>query len=296
MDLYGLRYEGPIYRPPSEALSLLVQATVGCPHNRCTFCTVYKKGPRFHFRPLEDIKEDLRRAGEALGDSVRTVFFPSGNTIHMPTDEQAKMYRYTREIFPGVERITIYASAQFIVKKGADGMKKLAEAGLDRMHVGLESGDDVVLKRVKKGSTAARQVEAGKLAKDAGIELSEYILLGIGGRDRTKEHVEGTVKVLNEIDPDFIRLRTFLPKINTPILREIDDGTFEVLSPHEVLAETRDIIKGLNVASELTSDHYTNYISVDGRMPVDREKMLRVVEKALKRPEGSFRKVYIGCE
>ncbi len=296
MDLYGLRYEGPIYRPPSEALSLLVQATVGCPHNRCTFCTVYKKGPRFHFRPLEDIKEDIRRAGEALGDSVRTVFFPSGNTIHMPTDEQAKMYRYTREIFPGVERITIYASAQFIVKKGADGMKKLAEAGLDRMHVGLESGDDVVLKRVKKGSTAARQVEAGKLAKDAGIELSEYILLGIGGRDRTKEHVEGTVKVLNEIDPDFIRLRTFLPKINTPILEEIDDGTFEVLSSHEVLAETRDIIKGLNVASELTSDHYTNYISVDGRMPEDRGRMLRVVEKALKRPESSFRKVYIGCE
>jgi radical SAM superfamily enzyme YgiQ (UPF0313 family) len=296
MAAYGLRYEGPIYRPPSEALSLLVQATIGCPHNRCTFCTVYKKGPKFSFRPLEDIKEDLRRAREALGPDVRTVFFPSGNTIHMPTDDQAEMYRYTRELFPDLERITIYASAQFIVKKGAEGMKALAEAGLDRMHVGLESGDDIVLKRVKKGSTAEKQIEAGKLTKDAGIQLSEYVLLGIGGRDRTKEHVEGTVRVLNAIDPDFIRLRTFLPKINTPILKDIDDGTFEVLSPHEVLTETRDMIRALDVTSELTSDHYTNYVSVDGRMPGDREKMLAVLEKALKKPESSYRKVYIGCE
>ena len=197
MELYGLRYEGPIYRPPSEALSLLVQATIGCPHNRCTFCMVYKNGPKFKVRPVEDIKEDLRRARKALGTRVRTVFFPSGNTIIMKTPDLAEICRYTRELFPKLERITIYASSQFIARKGPEDMKVLAEAGLTRMHVGLESGDDEVLTRVKKGSTAEKQIEAGKIAMEAGIQLSEYVLLGIGGKERTREHVEGTVRVLN---------------------------------------------------------------------------------------------------
>ncbi len=296
MHFPGLRYEGPIYRPPSEAGSLLIQATVGCPHNKCTFCMVYKKGPGFRVRPVEDISEDLRRARDALGDSVRTVFFPSGNTIIMKTDDLAEICRYTRELFPGLERITIYASAQFICRKGADGMKRLAEAGLSRLHVGLESGDDVILERVRKGSTLAQQIEAGMICKAAGIELSEYVMLGIGGKERTEEHIAATAAVLNRIDPDWIRLRTFLPKINTPILEDIDAGQFHVLSPHEVLKETCDLIGGLDVTGMVTSDHYTNYVNVQGRMPGDRDRMLGSVMKALQRDESCFRPVYVGME
>jgi len=296
MRFLGLRYEGPIYRPPSEAHSLLVQATIGCPHNLCTFCMVYKNGPKFRIRPVEDIKEDLRRAHQQLGDSVKTLFFPSGNTIIMKTEDLAEICRYARELFPGLDRITIYASAQYIFRKKLDDMKILAEAGLSRVHVGLESGDDKILKRIRKGCTSEMQIEAGKITKEAGIELSEYVVLGIGGKERTGEHISETVRVLNEINPHVIRLRTFLPKINTPILKEIESDDFKVLSPYEALEETRQLIEGLQVTSRITSDHYTNYIDVHGTLPEDREKMLETLEKAMKRKESSFRSLYIGTQ
>lgn len=291
-----LRYTGPIYRPPSEANSLLVQTTIGCPWNKCTFCMVYKKGPKFKIRPVKEIKEDLLWAKKNYGSSVKTVFFPSGNTIIMKTDDFVEILKYTRKLFPYLKRVTIYGSSQYIVQKGLVDLKKIAKAGLSRMHVGLESGDDITLKRVKKGSTKDTQIKAGKLVKKAGIELSEYIILGLGGKERTKEHIEDTVKVLNKIDPDFIRIRTFLPKMNTPILEEIRSGAFQILSPIEVLQETYTLIKELKVTSQVYSDHYTNYIHVNGRLPEDKDTMLQSIEIALKRDENSFREVYIGIE
>ncbi len=291
-----MRYEGPIYRPPSEANSLLVQATIGCPWNKCTFCMVYKKGPKFRIRPVEEIKEDIRHASERVGYTVRTIFFPSGNTIIMKTEDLAEICRYAYETFSSLERITTYGSTQYICRKGLDGMKELAEAGLSRIHVGLESGDDAVLERVRKGSTSAQQVEAGRITKTSGIELSEYVVLGLGGRERTKEHIAGTVNALNRIDPDFIRLRTLLPKINTPLLEDIDNGKFELLSPHDVLKETHDLISNLDVTGFVASDHYTNYIDVSGRMPKDRDKMLRALERAMQKPASEFRPVYVGAE
>jgi radical SAM superfamily enzyme YgiQ (UPF0313 family) len=175
-------------------------------------------------------------------------------------------------------------------------MKTLAEAGLSRIHLGLESGDDTVLERVKKGSTAAEQVEAGQITMEVGMQLSEYVVLGLGGKERTKEHIEGTVQVLNQIDPDFIRLRTLLPKMNTPILNDIESGEFEVLSPHGILREIRALISGLEVTSRITSDHYTNYLGVTGSMPVDKDRMLQAIEEALERDEASYRPVYVGSE
>jgi radical SAM superfamily enzyme YgiQ (UPF0313 family) len=296
MQVPGLKYEGPVYRPPSEASSLLIQATVGCPWNRCTFCMVYKKGPKFRIRPVEEIKKEITLSSAFLGDRVRTLFFPSGNSIAIPTRDLAEMCRFALETFPNLERITVYGSSRFIVKKGLEDMKELSGAGLSRIHVGLESGDDLVLERVKKGSTAAEQVEAGGITMKAGIEVSEYVVLGLGGKERTKEHIVGTVDVLNKINPDFIRLRTFLPKVNTPILKEIESGEFEVLSPYEVLREVRALIEGLDVTSRVTSDHYTNYIGVGGKLPDERGKMLAAIDQALDRPESSFRPLYVGTE
>ena len=291
-----MRYEGPIYRPPSEADSLLIQATVGCPHNKCTFCMVYKKGPPFRVRPVREIEEDLDQAGRVYGPGVRTLFFPAGNTIAMPTDDLANICAYAHSIFPKLERITTYGSSRYVHRKGKDDLRKLKENGLLRIHVGLESGDDDVLRRIKKGTDSVEQTQAGLWVKEAGIELSEYVILGIGGKERTKEHAEATARVLSAINPDFIRLRTFLPKVNTLLLHQIKKGQFQIVSPHEVLRETMQIIENLDVTSQITSDHYTNYVDIHGRLPDDRKEMLKVLDEAMKRDESSFRPVYVGIQ
>lgn len=291
-----MRYEGPIYRPPSEADSLLIQATVGCPHNKCTFCMVYKKGPPFRVRPVREIEEDLDQAGRVYGPGVRTLFFPAGNTIAMPTDDLANICAYAHSIFPKLERITTYGSSRYVHRKGKDDLRKLKENGLLRIHVGLESGDDDVLRRIKKGTDSVEQTQAGLWVREAGIELSEYVILGIGGKERTKEHAEATARVLSAINPDFIRLRTFLPKVNTLLLHQIKKGQFQILSPHEVLRETMQIIENLDVTSQITSDHYTNYVDIHGRLPDDRKEMLKVLDEAMKRDESSFRPVYVGMQ
>ncbi|QTA90040.1 radical SAM protein [Desulfonema magnum] len=289
-----MRYEGPIYRPPSEANSLLIQATAGCPHNRCTFCMIYKNGPRFKIRKNKDIKEDISEAREIYGEYVRTLFFPAGNTIAMKTDDLCEICSFARKTFPHLERITVYGSSQFIHKKGLEDLKRLAEAGLSRIHVGLESGDDVILKRIRKGTHSLQQTEAGKWIMEAGMELSMYVILGIGGKDRTEPHAIETAKVLNNVEPDFIRLRTLVPKINTPLLEEIEKGEFQPLGPHEVLKETGLLIENLEARSYLASDHYTNYINLEGRLPREKTKFLEQINMSLKRDESSFRPFFIG--
>ncbi len=291
-----MRYEGPIYRPPSEADSLLIQATVGCPHNKCTFCMVYKKGPPFRVRPVREIEEDLDHAKRVYGPAVRTLFFPAGNTIAMPTGDLIRICSYACTIFPHLKRITTYGSSKYIHQKGLSDLIRLKQSGLSRIHVGLESGDDEILRRIKKGTDSVEQIEAGVWVREAGIELSEYVILGIGGKERTKEHADETARVLSAINPDFIRMRTFLPKINTLLLHQIKKGQFQVLSPHEVLKETRHIIENLQVTSQITSDHYTNYVDIHGRLPDDREEMLKAIDEAMKRDDSLFRPVYVGTQ
>jgi len=237
-----LRYEGPIYRPPSEANSLLIQATVGCPHNRCSFCMIYKKGPRFRVRPVSEICKDIDEAFDLYGVNVRSLFFPAGNTIAMPTGDLAAICRHSKMKFPELQRITVYGSSHYIVQKGLPDMRLLQESGLSRIHVGLESGDDTILKRVKKGTNAIEQIQAGQIIKQAGIQLSEYVILGLGGTERSTEHALKTAEAINAIEPDFLRLRTLVPKINTLLLHQINKGLFQLLSPHQVLQEIRLLI------------------------------------------------------
>ncbi len=289
-----MKYEGPIYRPPSEADSLLIQATVGCPHNRCTFCLVYKNGIKYKVREVEEIKADIKEAADDYGQHVRTLFFPAGNSIAMKTDQLVKICRYSKESFPNLERITVYGSSQYIVKKGAEEMKQLADAGLSRIHVGLESGDDEILKRIKKGVTSQKQIDAGKYVMDAGIGLSLYVILGIGGVEKSESHALETARVLNQIEPDFIRLRTFVPKKNTPLLQDVMNKSFKMLGPHGILRETQLLIDRLTANSYLTSDHYTNYINIEGKLPDDKEAMSIKIRNALNQDESSFRSFFIG--
>ncbi len=291
-----MRYEGPIYRPPSEADSLLIQATIGCPHNRCTFCMVYKNGPKYRVRPVGDVKEDILEASQNSGSHVRTLFLPAGNTIAMKTEGLAEICRFARATFPTLERITVYGSSQFIHKKGLERLEQLARAGLGRIHVGLESGDDVTLKQVRKGTHAQQQIEAGRWAMAAGIELSLYVILGIAGQERTGEHAQETARVINEISPDFVRLRTFVPKINTPLLQDVMEERFTMLTPHGVLRETAALLEALEISTRLTSDHYTNYINLCGSLPHDKPRLLREICDALKQDESEYRPFFVGTQ
>ncbi|MBM9511870.1 radical SAM protein [Desulfogranum marinum] len=289
-----MHYEGPIYRPPSEADSLLIQATVGCPHNKCTFCMVYKNGPPFKVRPVAAICKDMEQAAQEYGAKVSTLFFPAGNTIAMKTKDLCTICEHAYQLFPKLERITVYGSFQYIHAKGLEELQQLVHAGLTRIHVGLESGDDEILRRICKGTNSTQQIEAGQWVMRAGMELSLYAMLGIGGKERTMQHAAATAKVLDAIEPTFIRLRTFLPKKDTPLLEDILNHKFSMLGPHEVLLETKKMLEQLNASSLLTSDHYTNYINLEGKLPSAKPLLINQIDQALQRAETTFRPVYIG--
>ena len=291
-----MRYEGPIYRPPSEADSLLVQATVGCPHNKCTFCMVYKKGPLFRVRPVKEICEDIDEACDLYGGKVTSLFFPAGNSIAMPTRDLSAICRYGKTKFRDLQRITVYGSSQYIARKGLADLVALKDAGLRRIHVGLESGDDDILRKVKKGTNASEQITAGKLVKAAAIELSEYVILGLGGLERSEKHALKTAEAINEIEPDFVRLRTLVPKINTLLLHEIKKNRFQLLSPYQVLREARLLLENLQCRTILTSDHYTNYLDLSGNLPENKDRLLARIDQALNWEPERFRPFFIGTQ
>ena len=267
---------------------MLIQATIGCPHNRCAFCAMYKNKP-FRIRPVSEIKEDIRSAKEYYGDDVDTMFFPDGNTIIMRTEQLEEIFSYACEVFPRLERITLYGSARFMNMKTPEELARLKKAGLTRIHSGMESGDEVTLALIDKGADAAALIEAGRKVRSAGIELSEYIMIGVGGRERTREHAAESARVLNAIEPDFIRLRTFMPMPGTVLYTKWRQGDFGLLRPHEALTETAGFIEGLETSSMLYSDHPSNYAYVNGHIPEDKQAMLAVIAKLLTLPETSFR-------
>ncbi len=284
-----MRYEGLVYRPPSEAGSLIIQATVGCPHNKCAFCTMYE-GKKFKIRPVADIKEDLDMAKDYYGEGIKSVFFADGNTIIMKTHQLIDIFTYTRELFPYLERITLYGSNRFINLKSAADFKLLQQNGLSRLHCGLETGDNEVLKHINKGFTAEEAIEAGRKVIEAGIDLSEYIIVGVGGRERWQEHAINSAKVLNQINPHFIRLRTFLPIPGSLMYERYKRGEFTLLSPHEALRETKLFIQHLEgIDSLLLSDHTSNHWDVHGQLPGDKDKMFKAIDHALTIKESRFR-------
>ena len=284
-----MRYEGTVYRPPSEAYSLLIQASIGCPHNKCTFCTMYKN-TKFRLRSVTEIKEDLLAAQNYYGSFIESLFFPDGNTIIMKTDQLVEIFEYARFLFPHLQRITVYGSARFVNKKSQEDIMRIKEAGLTRVHMGMESGDDEVLRRICKGATADEVVAAGIKLKNAGIDVSEYYLVGVGGEELTKQHAINSAQALSQFSPDFIRLRTFVPIPGTPLNADCESGLFKLLSPHQALREIRLLIENLNCQGTMVlSDHYSNYWDIKGRLPEDKEKMLKEIDYALTIDESKFR-------
>ena len=273
-------YDFPPYRPPSEANSLLLRVTRGCPWNRCTFCSLYKNIP-FERRPLEEIFEDIETARALYQDETRSVFIGDSNSILIKTEDFIQILSALYQAFLGIERVTSYARAKTICKKTPEDLARLRQAGLSRLHVGLESGDRELLSLMQKGATPEEMVAAGQRAKAAGFEYSLYVLLGIGGEERWEQHAQGTADVLNRIDPHFIRVRTFIPQPGCSLYEEMKAETFRKAGHETILREQRALIEALDITSTYLSDHLSNYIPVNGKLPEDKQRMLAVIDEAL---------------
>ncbi|MCT4543854.1 MAG: radical SAM protein [Vallitalea sp.] len=289
-----MRYQGIIYRPPSEFDSLIVQATIGCPHNKCSFCNMYSDRT-FRFRPLEDIIQDLELGRAHYGKDVEKIFFSDGNTILMKTNDLLTLLHHCSKLFPNLKRVTMYGSAQYINLKTLDELIKLKEAGLSRVHCGMESGDDEVLKLMNKGFTRDEMYKAGTLIKKANIQLSLYYIVGLGGINLSKNHAINSSKLINEINPDFIRLRTLIPFENTRLYTLCNENKFEVLNGHDALNETKIFIENLdNITSYFLSDHISNHCKVNGKLPEDKTKILKELEYAASLDLSNFRNPKFG--
>ena len=280
--------EGVVYRPPSEAGSLIVQATIGCPHNRCAFCGMYD-GVRFRAKPHEDVVADLDRALELYGSGVRTLFLADGNTAALPTARLIAIGEAARERFPTLERITMYGSAKFLTKKSGDDWRRIAAAGITRVHSGLESGDAATLDAIDKGVTPEEAVVAFRHVVASGIELSVYVMVGVAGVERWREHADQTAAVLNAAPPTFVRLRTFVPIPGTRWFERWHEGGLTLLSAHEAVREVRRLVEQLRGPTEIVSDHISNFLDVRGRIPEDRDTLLAMIDEALEWPLDRFR-------
>jgi len=244
------------------------------------------KEERFEIKSVEEIKKDIDAAHAFYGSDIRRVFVGDSDSLVMKTRDLCEVLRYLYEQFPNIERVTSYARAKTIRRKKVEDLITLREAGLTRLHVGLETGDGKLLKFIKKGATPEQMIEGGLKALKAGFELSLYVLLGIGGEDQSQAHALGTAKVLNAVDPHFIRVRTLVPYPGTPIFEQISEGIFTPASPKTILKETLMLVENLNVHSEFLSDHISNLVDLNGRLPDDQPKMIATMREILSEIEA----------
>jgi len=280
---FGLRrgdYDFPPFRPPSEADSLLLRVTRGCPWNRCAFCSMYKT-IKFEIRDLEEILSDIQLAKDLYGERVKTVFIGDSNSLIVKTNQLIQILNSIHSSFPHVQRVTSYARAKTLAKKPIEDLEKIFKAGLTKLHVGLETGDRELLKEIEKGATPEEMIEAGRKAKRAGFQYSLYVLLGIGGEENWERHARGTAEVLNQIDPYFIRVRTFIPQPHSPLYDAMVESRFQLASLETILKETKLLLQELDVSSQFLSDHISNLLPLHGKLPEEKGRMVQMIEDAL---------------
>jgi radical SAM superfamily enzyme YgiQ (UPF0313 family) len=287
MHEYFSEYDFPPYRPPNEANSALIRITRGCPWNRCEFCFMYRD-TKFKIKPLEEVKKDVKKARQIYRAAQSIFLGDSDNLVHKQLPE---IVAFIRETFPDIKRVTAYARAKTILSRKTEFLTAVRKAGLDRLHIGLESGDAIVLEWLCKGVTPEEAIEAGRKAKEAGFEVNFYVISGAGGKERWREHALNSARVLNNIGPEFIRLRSLTIKEGTPLKEKLDKGEFVITPPLERLKEVQLFIKTLDLKGcFLASDHMTNFLwagnaifyrGVAGDLPNDKKVMLKTLSKAL---------------
>jgi len=247
------------------------------------------KQTRFERRPIEEIIKDIETAGKFYGPGAPTVFIGDSNSLILEAGILEKILNHIYENFPRTQRVTSYARARTLCKKPMEHLRRVRKAGLNRLHIGLETGDHDLLKEIRKGATPDQMVEGCIRAKEVGFEVSLYVLAGIGGEKKWRQHAEGTADVLNRVDPHFIRIRTYVPTPLSSLSEGVQEGEFELASPETIMREQRRLVELLDVSSEYLSDHVSNYVPVNGKLPKDKPRMLETVDHALedlKKDEG----------
>lgn len=277
----GMHYEGMIIRPPSEADSILLQVTLGCSHNKCAFCGAYKE-KRFTIKDDSIIDADIDYAAENLR-FMRRVFLIDGDALIIPQARLVRILTRIRERMPWIQRIGIYANAKGILRKTPEELAVLRELGLGIAYFGLESGDAEVLRDMKKGHAPERMIEAGQRIREAGIKLSVMVILGLAGRgERSLEHARATGEALSAIDPNYVGVLTLMLYPNTEVSARVKAGTFELLSPREMLRELREMLYHTNMTRGLFfANHASNYLPLKVKMPADKAKALESLDNAL---------------
>jgi radical SAM superfamily enzyme YgiQ (UPF0313 family) len=276
-----MRYEGNIFRPPSEADSLLIQATVGCSHNRCTFCAMYRD-KRFRVRPVEEVIEDVRQAASYCGPGVRRVFICDGDALVLPQRYLLRLLDALAESFPELARVGIYANARDILRRTDEELRELVRRRLGICYLGMESGSDRVLESIDKGATAAEMAGAVQQAMAAGMKVSVIYLLGLGGRDGWREHAVESARCVSQMNPNYLSALTVTLVPGTPLFERERRGEFELPSPEEFAAELKLFLENVEVkATVFRSNHASNYVPLAGRLPRDRARLIAELDAAI---------------
>lgn len=280
-----MHYEGSIIRPPSEADSIILQATVGCAYNRCTFCAAYKE-KRFRIKQFEEIEQDLDFAAKYCRRQ-KTLFLADGDALVIPQDKLVKILTEIRRRLPWVRRVSLYGNCRDILARTREQLTVLKNLGLGRIYMGLESGHDLTLDAIRKGVTPEDMIRAGQRVRQANIFLSVSCLLGIAGRKCSLAHARETALVLNRMQPSQIAVLTLMPMENTELGQRIRDGERVLPSQQELFSELRCLVAGLGpIRTQFQANHASNYFNLNGRLPKDKERFLQIIDRAL---DGTLR-------
>lgn len=277
-----MRYEGTLYRPPSEADAFILQATIGCSWNHCTYCDMYRDKPDFRVRPVEESLADLATAARTHAAAVEKVFVADGDALVMDLAHWEPILEACRRLFPNLRRVSCYAMARNILEKPEADLRRLRELGLSLLYIGPESGDDTTLKKIAKGSTAAEHVEAARRARAANLELSAIFLLGAGGTERSAEHAAASAELATAMDPNYLAALTLTVVPTTPLATLEERGKFVLPSVEQLLGELRTFVDGARPSDALfRTNHASNYLPIGGRLPRDRTRIVELIDRAL---------------
>ncbi len=283
-----LNYDYPMYRPPSEAKSLIFQVTLGCSFNECSFCDMYRS-KEYSERPWDEVKKEIDMMAKQVPDSPR-IFLADGDALNLETEYMIKIVRYLYEKFPNLERVSCYAMPMNILKKTPEELKKMYGAGLTMMYIGIESGSDLVLKKVTKGATSQTIIKACRKAIDTGYTISCMVILGLGGKTHTKEHIRGTAKVLSAVSPQYSAALTLIiePGVKDEFMRKFGEP-FIPISDSEALSELEDLVSKIETKDKIIfrANHGSNAYTIKGTFPQDKQSMLEKILLMKEHPEAA---------
>lgn len=276
-----MRYEGSIYRPPSEAYSLLIQVTIGCSHNTCTFCTMFKD-KKFRVRPIEEVLEDLEMARRAY-PVVEKIFLCDGDALCLSNEKLMRILTRISELFPECKRVSVYGTATDINRKSESELKEILDAGMEMIYMGAESGSQNVLDKIHKDVTVREQIDAVKKAENVGIKMSVTFISGLAGLEGWEDHAISTGKMITEMNASYASLLTLMLDPAAPIMKEINSGEMTLLTPEQVVGETYLLLENAmpRKSCVFRSNHASNYISLRGNLPEDRQRMLAQLKVAM---------------